>query len=195
MTAYRSYHELKEVEREGRDYRVDFRKKSSSLAILAPHGGDIEPGTSEIADALAGDSHSFYSFEGIKRHKNNHLHISSSLFDEPTGLDVASNAETVITVHGCKGEDNVVYVGGRDMGLKERVIRELDSADFFVRESRRYPGMRKSNLCNRGRSGKGVQVEISFGLRKRMFKSLYRKGRQEPTRIFERFVMALKRVF
>ena len=195
MKAYKSYHELKQYEREGKDYRFEFRTGTSSLAILAPHGGDIEPGTSEIADALAGDVHGFYTFEGIKSQSNQLLHITSSHFDEPTGLDVACRAETVVTVHGCKGEDRVVYVGGRDEGLKARVVCELGSCDFSVRESRRFPGMRQTNLCNRGRSGKGLQVEISFGLRKLMFKSLYRDGRRETTQIFERFITALKGVF
>ena len=35
-----------------------------------PHGGGIEPGTSEVADAIAGEEFSFYAFEGLKSSDN-----------------------------------------------------------------------------------------------------------------------------
>jgi phage replication-related protein YjqB (UPF0714/DUF867 family) len=48
-----------------------------ALAILAPHGGGIEPGTSELAEAVAGEGLSFYAFEGLKRSGNAVLHVGT----------------------------------------------------------------------------------------------------------------------
>ena len=36
-----------------RDFRVRVRRSKSDTVIIAPHGGGIEPGTSEIAEAIA----------------------------------------------------------------------------------------------------------------------------------------------
>ena len=56
---------------------------------MAPHGGGIEPGTTEIAEAVAGHEHTFYSFSGVKARGNSVLHITSSRFDEPEGIAIA----------------------------------------------------------------------------------------------------------
>jgi phage replication-related protein YjqB (UPF0714/DUF867 family) len=54
------------------------------VAIIAPHGGKIEPGTSEIAAAIAGDDYSLYRFQGLRDRPREELHITSAKFDEPT---------------------------------------------------------------------------------------------------------------
>ena len=48
MDVYGYFAELKKVEREGADFRVNvLKRESASTAIFAPHGGGIEPGTAE----------------------------------------------------------------------------------------------------------------------------------------------------
>ena len=54
MEKYFCYRDLKMHEVQDRDYRIDFRYGCSKIAVMAPHGGGIEPGTTEIADAVAG---------------------------------------------------------------------------------------------------------------------------------------------
>ncbi len=49
------------------DYLILSRQGTSGIAVMAPHGGGIEPGTSEIANRVAGDEHAYYSFEGLKQ--------------------------------------------------------------------------------------------------------------------------------
>jgi phage replication-related protein YjqB (UPF0714/DUF867 family) len=44
--------------------------------VIAPDGGSIEPGTSEIALKIAGLDFSFYAFEGRRKQHNNCLHIT-----------------------------------------------------------------------------------------------------------------------
>ncbi len=49
-----------ENETKGKDYRIHLRHGKSGILVMAPHGGGIEPGTTEIADAVAGAERSFY---------------------------------------------------------------------------------------------------------------------------------------
>ena len=89
---------------------------------MAPHGGGIEPGTGDIADAVAGQHHSFYCFKGIKKQGNRVLHITSNRFDEPLAMTMVTNANWVLTIHGCRDVEPVVWVGGRDLPQGDRII-------------------------------------------------------------------------
>ena len=53
---YASFALLAEAETEGTDYRIHTAPQPSPIVIIAPHGGAIEPGTSEIAAAIARNS-------------------------------------------------------------------------------------------------------------------------------------------
>ncbi len=53
-SSYKSFKELAHQEAEGRDYRVRINLKDGPVLVMAPHGGKIEPGTAEIAEAIAG---------------------------------------------------------------------------------------------------------------------------------------------
>ena len=56
---YHNFATLEQHERAGIDYEVLVRRAEPAFAIVAPHGGGIEPGTSEIADAIARERWSF----------------------------------------------------------------------------------------------------------------------------------------
>lgn len=160
---------------------------------MAPHGGGIEPGTTEIADAVAGDVHAFYSFSGLKERGNIEFHVPSVKFDEPEGIELAKNSRTVLTVHGCKENKKIVYIGGTDLSLKAKIRTALLGANFSVRESSRFPGKNPLNICNQSRTHIGVQLEISAGLRRTMFHDLPRIQLKNSTPEFERFVSILSR--
>jgi phage replication-related protein YjqB (UPF0714/DUF867 family) len=196
MGNYRSYQQLIMGEREGRDFSVHAREGSSGVAVIAPHGGGIEPGTMELAEAIAGSAHSLYCFEGIKRARNSGLHIISGYFDEPMGVDMVRRSRTVLAVHGCKGHEETVYVGGLNTDLGEKIRLSLIQAGFSAERSPwpELQGQSTDNICNRCRSGKGVQLEISKGLRKKMFKELTREGRRNKTTVFHTFVSVLQDV-
>lgn len=158
---------------------------------MAPHGGGIEPGTTEIANAVAGDVHSFYTFIGLKKQGNARFHISSINFDEPEGIRLAKKSKTILTIHGCKGDNTIVYLGGRDRPLKEKIRTALLDAKFSVRESSQFPGKNPFNICNQSRLYIGAQLEITAGLRRKMFHNLSRIHPKNRTRQFEKFVSAL----
>jgi phage replication-related protein YjqB (UPF0714/DUF867 family) len=160
---------------------------------MAPHGGEIEPGTSEIAESVAGREHAFYSFEGLKSGSNLDLHVASTLFDEPRALRTAAEAYAVITIHGCREKDPVVLVGGLDLPLLQATAEALEEAGFAAREDPRLPGRSPLNLCNRSRTGRGVQLEVSRGLRRTLFTGLTGTARTTNLPGFQRFVAALRR--
>src|SRR5215831_7654946 len=113
---YPNFATLEQHERAGKDYRLSARRAEPTFAIVAPHGGDIEAGTTEIANAIAGERWSFYTFEGLKPSGNRTLHITSTHFDEPVCLVVLGVTSRAVTIHGEESEDDGtsegVFVGG-----------------------------------------------------------------------------------
>jgi phage replication-related protein YjqB (UPF0714/DUF867 family) len=170
MPSYPSFECLQANEVVGVDYRIRVRRGLSGFAIMAIHGGGIEPGTTEIADAVAGQWHTFYTFSGLKPSGNADLHISSRKFDEPAGRLIAQDSRVVVTIHGCRDESAATYVGGRHAGMRKAIRAALASAGFTAADARRFPGISPKNICNRGRSGMGVQLEISIAMRKLSFR-------------------------
>ncbi len=191
---YLSFRELAASEREGLDFRVTLRDRGSRTAIVAPHGGSIEPGTSEIASAVAGDDLSFYAFEGLKPCRNRDLHITSPHFDEPRCLALLAAAGRVVTIHGKAGDGEEVCLGGRDAATRDRVRRVLTACGFTAvdHSAPGLQGREPLNICNRGNSGAGVQLEIARGLRRSLFAALDSAGRCAPTQRFGDFVAALR---
>src|SRR4051794_27945401 len=114
-----SFADLQKARTAGEDYRILARQGSAEFCLCAPHGGLIEEGTSQIADAIAGEMFSLYSFEGIQGRNNSELHITSTRFDEPMCLALIERCRTVVTIHGQEGMVNGdgVFIGGRDLAL------------------------------------------------------------------------------
>ena len=192
---YPDFATLERHEQSGVAYRIGVRRAQPAFAIVAPHGGGIEPGTSEIADAVAGLSHSFYAFEGLKVSGNHDLHITSTRFDEPICLTLIAVSRVVVTIHGEHSEEDGegVFVGGLDTPLGDHIGAVLIREGFDVR---RHPnphlqGREAANLCNRGLSKAGVQLELSKAVRRTMFESLSREGRTLTTVRFDDFMDAV----
>jgi len=191
---YQNFRLLTDQESEGTDYCIRTRRAGATL-ILAPHAGGIEPGTSELAEAIAGDECSFYLFEGIKAQGNNVLHITSANFDEPTCLAMLGLAERVLTIHGEDSDASVTFVGGLDTAGAARITKALASSGFAAEASDKphLQGLAATNVCNRGRAGAGVQLELSKGLRRTFFRGLSpRSERHHITPVFTRFVAAVR---
>ena len=170
LNDFRCYDELARCYTEGVDYAVHVMpRERSRVAVLAPHGGRIEGRTSEIARLIAGDEHGLYLFEGLRKTGDNfeRLHLASQWFDEPRALDLVSVCDTVIAVHGYAAPGPDVLLGGLNERLKVEIAQALTEIGFScLIEGHRFPGRHPRNICNRGRSGEGVQLELSEGLRK-----------------------------
>ncbi|MGH8523551.1 MAG: poly-gamma-glutamate hydrolase family protein, partial [Gammaproteobacteria bacterium] len=116
----------------------------------------------------------------------------------PMCLTLIGQSEIVITIHGEHSDEDGdgVFVGGLDDRLGRRLGRSLKAAGFDVgrHSDPNLQGIELSNLCNRGKTGRGVQLELSRNVRKQMFSSLTRAGRKVTKPPFRRFVAALRRV-
>lgn len=193
---YANFHELSRFEQESIDYRIHLRPGTTNIAIVAPHGGKIERGTMAIADAIAGNKHHFYCFEGIKPDlkANKDLHITSSHFAEPRALALVAQVQRVVTIHGAYGNEAAIYGGGLDLDLRDIFFRALKKAGFYARDdpSPTRQGKGPTNICNRGRSRKGLQLEFTFGLRKLAFGKPDRFGVRQPTDHFYRLIDACR---
>ncbi len=165
---YRSFASLAAAHVHGTDFRIHTRIRAQSpVAVIAPHGGSIERRTSAIARAVAAEDFNLYLFEGLDEAGSfDTLHITSHRFDEPQCLRLVSRCDTVVAIHGCSGNTERVMLGGRDDSLIARI--EAAISDVGVNVSSRhhpYPGRHARNICNRGRRGRGVQLEMSDALR------------------------------
>jgi phage replication-related protein YjqB (UPF0714/DUF867 family) len=195
---YRNFSDLQQNEVEGQDYRIRSREGTTGIAVVAPHGGRIERGTSQVTEAVAGEEHSFYCFEGMKPvlSTNKALHITSNCFDEPGALTLVSRAEKVMTIHGARGSEEAVYLGGLDLDFRTHLIESCRSAGFDVGDdpSPTRQGMAAMNICNRGITGKGLQVELTFGLRKQLFEPSTCGTKWNPNNRFWQLVRCLRDV-
>ena len=193
---YSNFDELRQNEIEDEDYTISYREVDSKIAVIAPHGGGIEPGTVDIADATAGCDYTFYAFKGLKKTGNYRMHISSNAFDETLGLKAAQNAHISISIHGSHDKIEIVHIGGRNQDLKQEMLNALRSAGFnaVICEIPGLRGINPENICNRCKSGQGVQLEISRGLREKLFDNLDCGPIRKKTILFYKFVNILKGV-
>ena len=182
---FKTFAELAQKTRENRDWRVISCDRQSSTLVAAPHAGRAEPHTGKIAKAIAGTTHSLYVFETLK----SGLHITSHKFDEPRAVAQASRHSRVVTIHGCNNMRSAtadVFVGGLDIALRDGVICELREVGFVVLVDRWTRGTACDNICNRGSSGCGVQLEVSRRLRNHL-------GNVHNTTLRDSFSTAIQR--
>ncbi|MFA6093305.1 MAG: poly-gamma-glutamate hydrolase family protein [Elusimicrobiota bacterium] len=154
-----SWQELRENFKENKDFRILVQDRQAAVTVFAPHGGDIEPGTSRLARTLAGNDWNLYLLEGLIP-KNRRMHVTSAKFDEPDALSLARKTEWGLSVHGSKDAGLGVCIGGANAPLREKTAAALRKAGFETEEPcRRLPGRSSSNLVNRARQA-GVQLEL-----------------------------------
>ena len=162
---YTSLEEL--VRREpATDYRVVVRDRRSRVTVVAPHGGRIEPGTSQLAESVAGESWNLFAFEGLKPRGNSVLHVTSTRFSHPELELLLARSTVGVSVHGMAEPGLLIEVGGLNARLVKLVSRELSLERFDVYDA---PPSRSAqspqNFINRVAGG-GIQLEVSQELRK-----------------------------
>ena len=184
--------------------------------ILAPHGGGIERGTSELCLAVAGHhpanlpitppagvTYDYWMFEGVREGGNADLHVTSTGCDDLVAVLLCAGALGALSLHGFKPENvdlppdrQVVLVGGADELLKPLLLEALDDVDLPVEDVGTHGevgGNKPCNIVNRTLRGKGAQLELSEPLRDTMFGEDRRPGRKHTTtEVFWRFVAACR---
>ena len=197
---------------EGVDYARRYnRSASSSTAVIAPHGGGIEVGTSELCLAVAGyhpatlaarpPVYDYWMFEGLRPSNNDELHVTSSHCDDPVALSMCGSVRHALGLHGCTpaqaslpAETKAVGVGGRNATFKRYLLEEL--ADFGAADAAGWEsldGNAPGNIANRTLLGMGAQLEITTPLRAAMFTTNNRAKRKTTTTpLFWSFVDAVR---
>ncbi|MEF2071431.1 poly-gamma-glutamate hydrolase family protein [Consotaella aegiceratis] len=166
---YRSFDDLANNARLGIDYRIRFADRSTACVIIAPHGGWIEPNTSEIAEAIAKTDLLFYTFEVLNNGAHSDFHISSHRFDEPNAIDIVGKCATAVAIHGRQDDGReAVWLGGRATALCDAIGNSPHAAGFEAKPNKKLPGHNRTNICNRTLSGEGVQLEIPRSLRRQL---------------------------
>ncbi|URO01792.1 poly-gamma-glutamate hydrolase [Bacillus phage 268TH002] len=175
---YRNFAELQANEPET-NYNIFAADRATPVLILAPHGGSIEGGTSELARELSND-YSTYLFESLKTPNGFDLHITSTHFDEPTALALVARHQRVISLHGYSDSAEHIIVGGTDPIRGQALVDRLNAAGFsaeLVGEGHRFAGASAANIANKCVTGESLQLELSTGLRKSMFATFSLAGR------------------
>ncbi|MGE6631527.1 poly-gamma-glutamate hydrolase family protein [Bacillus sp. NPDC077027] len=190
---YESFQQLIDHEKDG--YEIEYHAEGGSdLLIFSPHGGEIEPGTSEIVEAF-NERYSTYLFEGTKKENNRDLHMTSTKFDEPILTQMIKTYAFSISVHGYASDKRHTLVGGTDRKMAKSMAESLEKHGFsaeFVQEGERLSGTDPKNINNRNASGESVQLEISMGQRKVFFQDF--DIRKDQKKAFKTYVSALKEV-
>ncbi|GIE89770.1 poly-gamma-glutamate hydrolase family protein [Actinoplanes regularis] len=213
---------------EGTDYARRFRRHAAldndetlsspypDTAIIAPHGGGIETGTSELCLALAGYHpkdltasgavYDYWMFEGLRSSGNGELHVTSIHCDDPVALATVAGSRRTVSLHGCKASDAgltdpeavAVLVGGADTALKAALIsayRGIGVTAIDAATVSALDGDDPRNIVNRNLRGAGVQLELTTAMRTRMFGTNTRAGRKSTTlESFWSFVNATRQV-
>jgi phage replication-related protein YjqB (UPF0714/DUF867 family) len=154
--------------------------------VLALHGGGIEPGTSEIALAVAGyhpatfahatdcfGLHDFWIFEGLLGDGNSKLHVTSTHYDEPIALKLVQISKRCLSLHGLGdvAANGKIQIGGRDTELMGIVLEELTAAGIpaAIATGQGTNGNAIENICNKTTTGAGVQLEMGAAYRESLF--------------------------
>jgi phage replication-related protein YjqB (UPF0714/DUF867 family) len=75
----------------------------------------------------------------------------------------------VLAVHGLQEATAVVMVGGRNAAGGRSLAAALAQAGFTVRPpGAGLGGVHPGNICNRGKTRRGIQLELGAGLRREL---------------------------
>lgn len=170
---FKNYAELSAVYVEGTDYKVTLNKKSKDIGVTAYHGGGIEIGSTELLQYIyeKRTTWSWYGFEGLLSADNGNLHITSTNFDEPRGMDFIGHVNRAVSLHGASGDTPITYIGGMDVITRTFIKSKLEAKGFVVQYASTESGIageQPNNFVNRPPKG-GVQLEMTSQLRKNFF--------------------------
>ena len=195
---YQSMTQLEKETTEGVDWRKDTKNTGNQVLIVAPHGGSIEQGTTELTKALADKgNYDYYSFEGIRPKNNSELHVTSTHYDDPTLNQMIKNRTATVSIHGASGTEEIIYLGGPRSDLRNAIEKQLVGRGFTVKVPPEYlGGQNNKNFINREDNNTGVQLELTTALRKVFFKNgdtstKNRTNKENWTPTMEAFINAL----
>ncbi len=164
---YQSFSDLASHRKEGSDFTVSITEREGQPLVQAIHGGEIEPGTEELARTLAGQDWSLYVFHA----RVPGLHLTAHHFDDARIVQLAGRSGRCVGIHGyAEHADHQAdtCVGGADAALRGRVAQALRRIGTTTEEPcRLLPGVHPRNVVNLSPRG-GVQLEMSQAFRRKL---------------------------
>lgn len=174
------------------DQSLQSRTPFVRTTVIAPHGGGIEVGTSELCLAIsgyhpadltptpaAGPVHDFWMFEGLRSSNNSELHVTSTHCDDAVARAMCAGSRNVVSLHGCTAAQagleagaQAVLVGGLNSTLRQYLMEEFAAAGIravTASGEEEIAGISPDNICNRSLLGMGAQLEMTTDLRVAMF--------------------------
>ncbi len=188
----------------------------AKTTIIAPHGGGIEFGTSELCLAIAGYhpatlavtpgtgvTYDYWMFEGLRASDNSELHVTSTHCDDGVAVSLCAGALNALALHGCTtsraglpDDTAAVLVGGRNATLKQHLLDEFASAGLGAIDAAgidQLNGDEPANIVNRTLLGMGGHLELTGPLRSAMFGDNTRPQRKHTTtQVFWDFAAACR---
>jgi phage replication-related protein YjqB (UPF0714/DUF867 family) len=150
----------------GVEEQVELRSRFGFLAI---HGGSLERGTAEVAEAAAEQAGA--SLYAVRQPEGFRWHVPSLRFDpaeSPALADFLQHVDVVVSVHGY-GRDGwwtKLLLGGRNRELAAHVagalragLPEYEAVDDLEQVPSALRGVHPGNPVNRPAGG-GVQLEL-----------------------------------
>ncbi|KPI07855.1 poly-gamma-glutamate hydrolase family protein [Streptomyces mirabilis] len=160
--------------------------------VIAPHGGGIEGGTSELCLAIAGYDpadlaptpvagpvHDFWMFEGLMSSGNGALHVTSTHCDDTIARSLCAGSLNALSLHGCSPEQaglesgaEAVLIGGLNPTFRQYLLEEFTAVGIravTASGEEEIAGVSPDNICNRTLLGMGAQLEMTTALRTAMF--------------------------
>ena len=135
--------------------------------ILAPHGGGIEPGTSELCLAVAGYhpanlpqvppagvTYDYWMFEGVRELGNAALHVRSTGCDDGVAVSLCAGSLNALALHGFRRSSRLLRrrAGrarrGRQRHLRGYLLDGLGDADFDARDAGGHGELDGNATCN-----------------------------------------------
>ncbi|MFD4657521.1 poly-gamma-glutamate hydrolase family protein [Kitasatospora sp. NPDC058444] len=174
------------------DQSLQSRGPFVRTTVIAPHGGGIEVGTSELCLAIAGyhpadltptpaagPTHDFWMFEGLRSSNNGELHVTSTHCDDGVARAMCAGSLNVVSLHGCTAAQagleagaQAVLVGGLNATFRQYLMEEFAAAGIravTASGEEEIAGISTENICNRSLLGMGAQLEMTTDLRTAMF--------------------------
>ena len=100
------------------------------------------------------------------------MHVTSTRYDNKDAMNLVTESNQAIAIHGCEGNESIAYVGGKDERLKSLIKEQLNHIGIKAKEAPSHiSGQQDNNIVNCTTRGRGVQIELTTSLRKAFFKN------------------------
>lgn len=203
--------------REGTDYARTLTDTGSWLSIIAIHGGEAEPGSSEISRAIRDHfDASWYEWDFLKStvqgstafavaHEVNSTYgdYKGSLFDDPGLMDMVIGSDDCVAIHQAADGNGtnrpvgrLTCCGGENIILRELIASKLNAAGFPALDNPdEFPGLQGTGPKQPHNFSKnmGVQMELSVSQYREFFTGgdLTRANRANRTLEFTAYCSAV----